>query len=593
MTAARRLYTKCALTAIAALLTLGSVQADGLQKVSRGRAHAPMVRVYDPSTGLPAQGPRNQSISGNWSGYALSSGSSGNYTSASFHWTVQSATYVNYPQNPMSFNDSSQWVGIGGYSTNDLIQLGSESFVSSSGTPSYDVWYELLPADETLLTNCTPASLSSCPVNPGDAMVASLSCTSNCTVNNSNTTWTLSMQDTTKGWSWTGNFTYASCLCSAEWIDEAPTFSEIVGISNFGIGSFTNLTVNSVSPAVSLAANAIILQDAQGGYATPCQAFNGNTIGSGNTFVVAYGQNCASTFDSHDFNDDAKSDLLWRDTSGDVAMWLMNGAQILSSAGVGGASPSVWSIAGQRDFNGDGRSDILWHDTSGDLAMWFMNGAGVIQSAGVGNAGGTWSVAGTGDFNGDGRGDLLFHDGSGNVAIWMMNGATVLKSCGVGNAPTNWSIVGTGDFNGDGYADILWHDTAGDVAIWFMNGCSVIQSSGVGNASPSVWSIAGTGDFNGDGKSDILWHDNSGDVAVWEMNGASILQSSGVGNANPSVWSIAETGDVNADGMSDILFHDTSGNVAVWEMNGASIVKSAGIGNASASVWAIQGLGAD
>jgi hypothetical protein len=296
---------------------------------------------------------------------------------------------------------------------------------------------------------------------------------------------------------------------------------------------------------------------------------------------------------THDFNDDGMSDVLWRDTSGDVALWEMNSAQLLSSAGVG-AAPSVWSIVGQRDFNGDGEADILWHDTSGNVAMWFMNGASVVGSAGVGNADpSVWSIAGTGDFNGDGKGDVLWRDTSGNVALWLMNGSSVAQSCGVGNAPSNWTIAGTGDFNGDGNADILWHDNAGNVAIWFMNGCSVIQSSGLGNASPSVWSIVGTGDFNGDGKADILWHDTSGNVAIWEMNGAALLQSAGVGNANPGLWSIAETGDFNGDGDSDILWHDTSGDVAVWEMNGAAISQSAGIGNASASVWTIQGLNAD
>jgi hypothetical protein len=348
----------------------------------------------------------------------------------------------------------------------------------------------------------------------------------------------------------------------------------------------------------NFAANSPVSLSAQRASGWGFAGWTGACSGTGPCAVtMTAAQSVAAAFtptDSHDFNNDGRSDIVWRDTNGNVAAWLMNGTAIAQSAGIG-AAPLVWVIAGQRDFNGDGTADLLWHDSSGNVAMWFMNGASVIGSAGVGNANpSVWSIAGTGDFNGDGKGDILWHDSSGNVAIWLMNGSSIVQSCGVGNASAGvWSIAGTGDFNGDGKTDILWHDTAGNVAIWFMNGCSILQSSGVGNANPSVWSIAGTGDFNGDGMSDILWHDTGGNVAMWMMNGAAILQSAGVGNANPSVWSIAETGDVNADGMSDILWHDTGGDVAVWEMNGAAILRSAGIGNASASVWTIQGLNAD
>jgi hypothetical protein len=300
---------------------------------------------------------------------------------------------------------------------------------------------------------------------------------------------------------------------------------------------------------------------------------------------------CIKLVDTHDFNADCKSDALWRNTSGAVGMWLMNGATIAQNSAVGSA-PTIWSIVGQRDFNGDGKADILWQDTSGDVGMWLMNGTSILQSSGIANVPTVWSVAGTGDFNGDGRGDILWHDTSGDIGIWLMNGTSILQSAGVGNvSPSVWSIAGTGDFNGDGMTDILWIDTSGDVGIWFMNGTQIVQSIGIGKAPPG-WSIVGTGDFNGDGYSDILWRDASGDVGIWFMNGTQIVQAVGIGNV-PTVWSVADTGDFNGDGMSDILWRDTAGDVGVWLMNGAAILQSAGIGNASASVWTIQGLNAD
>src|SRR5262249_17627638 len=75
-------------------------------------------------------------------------------------------------------------------------------------------------------------------------------------------------------------------------------------------------------------------------------------------------------------------------------------------------TPSVWTIVGTGDFNGDGKSDILWRDTSGNVAIWLMNGAQVTQSAGVGSAPTSWSIAETGDFDGDGKSDLLWQDTS-------------------------------------------------------------------------------------------------------------------------------------------------------------------------------------
>ena len=84
---------------------------------------------------------------------------------------------------------------------------------------------------------------------------------------------------------------------------------------------------------------------------------------------------------THDFNGDGKSDILWRDSSGNIAMWLMNGSTVSSGPGLGQIS-TAWSIVGQRDFDGDGKSDILWRDTSGNIAMWLMNGAhGFLRSA--------------------------------------------------------------------------------------------------------------------------------------------------------------------------------------------------------------------
>jgi hypothetical protein len=297
----------------------------------------------------------------------------------------------------------------------------------------------------------------------------------------------------------------------------------------------------------------------------------------------------SSIVTTHDFNGDGKSDIAWRDSSGNAAVWLMNGTQLLQSARLGSA-PTAWSVVGQRDFNGDGKSDWLWRDTSGNTAVWFLNGLQVSSAVGLGNVPTAWSVVGTGDFDGNGTGDILWRDTSGNVAVWLMNGGQVLSSGGLGNIPTTWSIVGTGDFNGDGKSDILWRDTSGNVAIWLLNGSQIVSSAGLGNI-PATWSVVGIGDFNGDRTSDIVWRDTSGNVAVWLMNAGQIALSGGLGTV-PTTWSIAETGDFDGDGKSDLLWRDGSGNVAIWFMNGLQIKSTASLGNVPV-VWRIQNANAD
>ena len=53
--------------------------------------------------------------------------------------------------------------------------------------------------------------------------------------------------------------------------------------------------------------------------------------------------------------------------------------------------PHIWPIVETGDYNGDGKSDILWRDTSGNMAMWFMNGT-TATSTGVGNVSTAWSI---------------------------------------------------------------------------------------------------------------------------------------------------------------------------------------------------------
>ena len=71
----------------------------------------------------------------------------------------------------------------------------------------------------------------------------------------------------------------------------------------------------------------------------------------------------------------------------------MNGTQVVSAPILGNV-PTSWTIAEVGDFNGDGYSDILWRNTNGDVAIWFMNGTRVVSSPDFINVPTSWTIQG-------------------------------------------------------------------------------------------------------------------------------------------------------------------------------------------------------
>ena len=149
--------------------------------------------------------------SSNWSGVAVTGGS---YTRVTGTWVVPKVTITS------SNRYAADWVGIGGYSTQDLIQSGTAE-ESVNGHANYYAWTEILPAPES--------RLSGFAVHPGDRITVDVD-------QLSTTSWRITVTNGTTGQKVTKNLNYASTHASAEWIHEAPT----IGGSQARLATTTN-----------------------------------------------------------------------------------------------------------------------------------------------------------------------------------------------------------------------------------------------------------------------------------------------------------------------------------------------------------------
>jgi hypothetical protein len=160
----------------------------------------------------------------NWSGYAAY-GAPGKFNSVSANW-VQPA--VNCTTVPNSY--SSYWVGLDGYSSSTVEQLGTEADCSN-GVASYYAWYEMYPHRGYYI---------SIPVGAGNSFSASVTYTGG-------SRFTLRLTNHSDGLSFsTSQRLSGAQRSSAEAIVEAPYSGGILPLANYGTASFTGAVANNL-----------------------------------------------------------------------------------------------------------------------------------------------------------------------------------------------------------------------------------------------------------------------------------------------------------------------------------------------------------
>jgi peptidase A4-like protein len=179
--------------------------------------------------------------SSNWSGYAVTGGR-GSVTDVKGSWKVPAIQAPCGPGNQYA----SFWIGIDGYNSNTVEQIGTDSDCQG-GVPTYYAWYEFYPHWSYGIT------LNS-PIFPDDVISAEVKSTTG-------GIFTVSLTDLTSGQSFSANVKMNNAQrSSAEWIAEAPWSGGVLPLANFGTAQYganntkvlgtSSATINGVTGAI-------------------------------------------------------------------------------------------------------------------------------------------------------------------------------------------------------------------------------------------------------------------------------------------------------------------------------------------------------
>ena len=156
----------------------------------------------------------------NWSGYAVT-GANGSVTDVKGSWIVPTVTCA--AKAPDSY--SSFWVGIDGYGSNTVEQIGIDADCVG-GKAAYSAWYEFYPH--------WPSTINTVEVIPGDTISARVSYSAK---GQFTVTLTNVFRNPQHPFSISTKMPQAQ-LSSAEWIVEAPSSSGVLPLANFNTAFF-------------------------------------------------------------------------------------------------------------------------------------------------------------------------------------------------------------------------------------------------------------------------------------------------------------------------------------------------------------------
>jgi hypothetical protein len=285
-----------------------------------------------------------------------------------------------------------------------------------------------------------------------------------------------------------------------------------------------------------------------------------------------------------DFNLDKNQDFAVANNSGDVALFLGNGAGGFTRSSIGFGGSGKRSII-TAFLNADNIPDLITaNQDDGTVSIFLGNGNGTFQnSVDYTAASGAYCVAAA-DFTGDGKIDLAVGGISATQVVLLVG-----NGLGAFAAPVNIGVsagtyaIAIGDFDKDNKKDLAWVNQSTSSVI-------VIRGNGNGTFQTPVTITSGIvqpgslalGDFNKDGFLDMAVLNQFSDIVRVITGVGNGTFNSGVNYGTGSTPSQVTTLDVDGDGWLDLAIAyksdgttDISGGVNILRNHGDGTFEAA------------------
>ncbi|WP_411375770.1 S8 family serine peptidase [Arthrobacter sp. MPF02] len=227
-----------------------------------------------------------------------------------------------------------------------------------------------------------------------------------------------------------------------------------------------------------------------------------------------------------------------------------------------------------RDFTGDAKSDLLARDSGGNL--WTYPGTGNGTFGARISVGGGWqdmtAISAAGDLTSDGKPDLTARDSGGNLWTYPGTGnGTFGARISVGGGWQDMTAISAaGDLTSDGKPDLTARDSGGNLWTYPGTGNGTFGARiNVGGGWQDMTAISAAGDLTSDGKPDLTARDSGGNLWTYPGTGNGTFGARiNVGGGWQDMTAISAAGDLTSDGKPDLTARDSGGNLWTYPGTG-------------------------